>query len=220
MQLTKGVTVAGLDPKVARSLVRGCMHGPTYERNVAYRAKVDATSAVAGLQLLEAGGFVAHDEHDGNARWVTTTAGNALAMASFLKPITRARAEELLDAVRVRAAAYNADPLHFLRISRLRVFGSYLDQDAALLGDLDLAIEFLDLGGPQLSTADYAKRADDYARASGRRFPTVLDQLGWSRHEAMMLLRARSPYIHVAEEDVERLTDRWETVFEAPAPGS
>ena len=47
-------------------------------------------------------------------------------MASFLKPMPRARAEELLAGVLERTDTYNADDSRSLVITKIAVFGSYL----------------------------------------------------------------------------------------------
>ena len=39
--------------------------------------------------------------------------------------------------------------------------------------------------------------------------------LDWPRREVKWILRRRSAYINITREDVTRLTDRWETVYEA-----
>ena len=61
----------------------------------------------------------------GRAR--TTVRGNALAQASFSRPIGDATAERHLTQVVERAAAYNADPGYLLTVKEIAVFGSYLD---------------------------------------------------------------------------------------------
>lgn len=70
----------------------------------------------------------------------TTTRGNVLAQASFRRPITRVTAERHLKAVIQRVADYNADPKYLFYIEQIIVFGSYLNPDVSLLGDIDIAI--------------------------------------------------------------------------------
>ncbi len=217
MRLQRRVAVAGLDPELARSLARACQGDLRRVDVVAERAGVGTRSAGDALRRLEADGFVRCEDIGGDVRWSTTIAGNALAMASFNRPIRRVKAEALLAGVLERAAMFNADETHLLIISRLRVFGSYLDPEAGELGDLDLAVEFVDSAGDSLSVDEFARRALDYARASGRTFSTFILALDWPRREAEMILRNRSAYINITREDVDRLTDRQETVFETGA---
>ena len=81
------------------------------------------------MRAFEAAGYVepgglAHGA--GDDWWATTVKGNALANASFGKPISRATATRLLGQVIERARAYNADPAPLLTVTEIVVFGSYL----------------------------------------------------------------------------------------------
>ena len=112
------------------------------------RTGLDPDQAAGALQQLLEAGYLEHRAgHLPNDpdEWTTTTLrGSALAMASFAKPITRARADALLPGVLERAAAYDADDNKPFEIARLRLFGSYLDTTVDRLGDIDLALETID----------------------------------------------------------------------------
>ena len=119
-------------------------------------------------------GTLAHGA--GDNWWATTVKGNALANASFGKPISRATATRLLGQVIERARAYNADPARLLAVTEIVVFGSYLDPAVDPLGDLDLAVSTArrDTDGQR-----YVDKVLEYARASGRSFSAFHDRLFW-----------------------------------------
>lgn len=74
-----------------------------------------------------------------------TIKGNALANASFARPIRRTTTDQLVGELLDRVRHVNdASDLAF-RVRRLRVFGSYLRGDDAL-GDVDIAIDL----GPEV----------------------------------------------------------------------
>jgi len=82
------------------------------------------------MRAFEAAGFVERRDIEtaaGDDWWITTIKGNALAQASFGKPISRATAMRHLTQVIERARSYNADPARLLTIAEIAVFGSYLD---------------------------------------------------------------------------------------------
>ena len=115
MRLQRGVTVAGIEPGVARALARACLVDWTRTEYIAHVVKVDVAEADRLLHQLASDGYVMHQtrEYDGEPEvwWNTTLLGSGLAGgASFLKPINRAKAETLLAGVLDRAASYNADP--------------------------------------------------------------------------------------------------------------
>ena len=214
MRLQRGVPVGNVDAELARAVARTCHHRWSSAGDVAYRAKITPEEAARTLRQLEEAGFLErrdalHPLDAGTDEWTTTLAGGALTMASFLKPISRTRAEALLQGVLDRAAVYNVDVVKPFVITRLIVFGSYLHDDVAELGDLDLGVRLAERR-PDSASAE-AQLA--YARQSGRRFANFVDTIGWAQNELLQLLRNRSPYINVHTEDVSKITDRWEIVY-------
>lgn len=191
---------------VARAIVR---HFPS-----AKPSRVLPPELLAGvhpetvLEELAREGFLRADHVDaqGAVWWKATVQGNALAMASFGKPISRATAGRLATELVERARAYNADPSRLMYVERLRIFGSYLDTNVDPLGDLDVEIV---IGRRDPSP----EAAVAYSRASGRRFNTYLAELSWPRTELLQILRNRSAAINITEEDVAEITDTVEVVY-------
>lgn len=113
MRLQRGVAVAGIEPRLARELARACLRDWTHTERIAHLAKADVSETQRLLHQLESEGLVAHQTRkyggEPQVEWNTTLRGSALAGASFLQPITRAKAESLVAGVLDRAAAYNAD---------------------------------------------------------------------------------------------------------------
>lgn len=192
------------------------MHDWVFTERVAYVVKVEVAEAEQLLGRLETEGYVTHEiqEYDGEPGlvWITTLRGSALAGASFLKPITREKAETLLAEVLDRATAYNADPDKPVWIERISLFGSMLDEMATDFGDVDLHVVLMDR-----AEHDAAESALAYARASGRTFGNWIDRLSWGRTEAKQILRNRSGYLSIHVEDLSDVTDRMRVVFERPA---
>jgi predicted nucleotidyltransferase len=165
------------------------------------------------LRAFEAAGYLRQIDKKsavGDLRWITTVQGNALAQASFGKPISRATAERHLVQVIERAATYNADRSYLLTVKEIAVFGSYLDPDMDRLGDLDLAVTVV---RRETDGERHVDRVLEYARASGRSFGVFIEQLFWPSRELMMILKNRSPAISITREDIRELTDRFKTVY-------
>ena len=212
MRVSKSDTICGLAAPTARRLMRAYFNDRPVEvaRDI---LSVSQDAARDQLRAFEAAGYV---ERGGLARasaddwWVTTVNGNALANASFGKPISRATATRLLGQVIERARAYNADPARLLTVAQIVVFGSYLDPAADPLGDLDLAVSTVrrDTDGQR-----HVAKVLEYARASGRSFSAFHDRLFWPARELRMILKNRSGAISITDEDVRRLTERFEVVY-------
>jgi predicted nucleotidyltransferase len=211
MRVSKNDSICGLTAPTARQLMRAYYDERPIE--VACDLLGMGQDAVRDqMRAFETAGYI---ERTKLARadddwWVTTVKGNALANASFGKPISRATAARLLAEVVERARSYNADPARLLTITEMVVFGSYLDPAIDPLGDLDLAVSTVrrDTAGER-----YVDRVLEYARASGRSFSAFHDRLFWPARELRMILRNRSPAISITNEDIRKLTDRFEVVY-------
>jgi len=214
MRLQRGVAVAGLDPQHARLLAKACAVDWADAETVAARVGHPVDSVRSGLDALTAHEFLITEPAAWDPCqpwWRTTIAGSALAMASFLKPISRAKVERLLAGVLERASAYDADDEKPYMIGEIAVFGSYLNPEAVDFGDLDLAVKFAPRAGHRADSTELLA----YARASGRSFSTLIQELAFAEHELLRILRNRSGYINVHTEDITRFTEAFRVVYPA-----
>ena len=211
MRVSKSDTICGLAAPTARQLMRAYYDDRPVEVACVVLG-VNQDAARDQMRAFEAAGYVERSglAHARGDWWATTVKGNALANASFGKPVSRATATRLLGQVIDRARAYNADPSRLLTVTEIVAFGSYLDPAVGLLGDLDLAVSTVrrDTDGQR-----YVDKVLEYARASGRSFSTFPDRLFWPARELRMILKNRSPALSITDEDVRKLTDRFEVVY-------
>ncbi len=165
MRLAKTDIIAGLEAPVVRDLMRR-LRTPGDTDYLRSRLPGGVDAAAVAEQLFAEGFLELEKGHPaGQAWWITTTKGNALAMASFGKPITRPTADRLLGGLIERAAAWNTNDDRLISVEQLVVFGSYLDPAADRLGDLDIAAA-LARWPPGADRQDWVKRR--LARASQR----------------------------------------------------
>jgi len=208
MRVGKTDIIAGLPAGLARAIVRRFRGREMVAEAVADLLDGTAFELTAVFAQLEAAGYMEKVpvDSDGVTWWDTTIRGNALAMASFGKPISRKTADRLVAELLDRAQSYNADPAKPNFIDALRVFGSYLDPQIDPLGDVDIELTY----GRRITDP---KVLSDYARASGRSFGTYTDQLMWPLTELVQHLKKRSACINITVEDITRITDRSETIY-------
>ena len=212
MRLRRGDQIAGIPATDARALMRRFGDPQPESRIGSWIDTGIRTSTEIARTFQDAGYLRVSVVHDGQTYWETTIRGNALAQASFGRPITRATADRHLAGVIDRAKRFNADESHLVDITELIVFGSYLDPEVQHLGDLDLGVCFHsripDTTGP-------AGRSEilRYTEASGRHFRSLLAALSWPEREALLILRNRSAVINITTENVRNLTGRWEVVY-------
>ena len=208
MRVAKSDVIAGLPAELARAIVRRFRSREMVAEAVADLLTDTDFEPGAVLAQLEASGYVEkiQVDHQGDTWWATTIQGNALAMASFGKPISRKAADRLVAELLDRARAYNADPAKPNFIDALRVFGSYLDPQVHLLGDVDIELTY----GRRITDP---KMLSAYARSSGRSFNTYIDQLMWPLTELVQHLKKRSAFINITTEDITHITDRSKIIY-------
>lgn len=200
MRLTKKDVVAGMPATVARDLARlfyDGRHAEAAHLVVGDDGWADAVKAMSDAGFLRRAYETSRDEY-----WVTTTAGNALAQASFGRRISRKTADRLVAELVGRARAVNADRSLLISVRRLRIFGSYLREEVDQLGDVDVELVM----ARRIPSDEYVAAARAYADASGRTFGNYVQYLGWPERELRQKLRNRSTAINITTEDVDDLT--------------
>ena len=111
-----------------------------------------------------------------------------------------------------RTKAWNANPDRLVSIDEVIVFGSYLDPTIDRLGDVDIAVTLSNWPEHQPHEI-FNKRVRAYSRASGRTFPSFVDELLWPEKEAVQHLRGRSTALKITTEDIRNLTDKIRVVY-------
>ena len=130
-----------------------------------------------------------------------TEKGRRFGIAKATAPITRAKANELLQNLIERAKSINENPEFVFFVQRIEVFGSYLT-DKELLGDLDVGVKLDRRYKGRLFTQHNQQRIE-MAKSCGRSFNNSTDQLNWPYLEVILMLKARKRglSIHDINED-------------------
>ncbi|XVV05937.1 hypothetical protein ACQPW3_11315 [Actinosynnema sp. CA-248983] len=202
----------GLPAVQARELMQAFRISPRPVRVAAEILGIDTLSAKTVLtRFVEAGYLeIASQGADGKCWWFTTVQGNALAAASFAKPITRATAKRNLDGLLTRVRSYNADRSKPYSVTRVTVFGSYLDESQDRLGDLDVALEVV----RRAPHDDFIQRRNAITAAADRYFGTYVEQLLYPLRQLVLFLRDRKSAISLTSEDISQLTDRSSVAYD------
>ena len=119
--------------------------------------------------------------------------------ARLLPPISRKKADALLDGLLERIAAVNENPDLLRSVVEARVFGSYLDLSRDQLGDVDVAIHLE--RKPLPDGVDYVEASLARARLSGRSFQNVVEEAGYGETEVWLMLKRRKPYLSLHDYD-------------------
>lgn len=185
MRLQATDTIAGFPILAVRDALRTCSW--TSEPLLGARLGIPKTDALALLQVLLDHKLITPHPHDDGV-YAFTIAGNAFRLAHALKPIPRAKADQLVQDLLARVRLVNDSPDFLIRVDSVHAFGSYITASPTV-NDVDLIIDRSDKD----LTRDRAERALAHARRSGRHFSTFLDQLFWPDHQVVLFLKNRSP---------------------------
>lgn len=125
MRLSRDQLVEGLPAEQARELMRIFRREPGLTEDATKFLGLDEAHTAEVLERFAKTGYleVVRRDRDGTW-WFTTIQGNALANASFAKPITRATAQRHLDGFLERVRTYNADHVKPYTVTQVTVFGS------------------------------------------------------------------------------------------------
>jgi hypothetical protein len=201
MRVDRNETVAGVPLIKVRDLMRRmCKPNVPELMRVSREGVAECTGADITDALVEAGFLTVCHEPD-RAGYTITELGITLSCASFIKRISRAKANAIVKKMLCRAGAINANSDLIYRVAELRAFGSFIT-DAADLGDIDVAVDLQF----KMEKGDLIEANKARARRSGRNSMSVIERCSFGWHEVCRLLKARSPYISFQPmDDVKQL---------------
>jgi predicted nucleotidyltransferase len=185
MRLTPNELVAGVPARQLRDLFRYCHTSVSLEL-IAERLCVPKPKAAEVLKNLIAEGLV--EDGDKGGHDLTTKAG-AVANARFLKPIPRARADELVKELVARCREANANSAFTHYVRRMHVFGSY-NRDTPDLGDVDIIIETAKRPG----IGSVIEASEERARVAGRDM-SRWDNRYYGQSEVKRFVKGSSRYL-------------------------
>ena len=192
--------IAGLVAPAAREVMRRLsgrsMRWADFEELVAEAGAADPVVTCRELSEL---GLVERTEHSSEGDpWLTTTvAGTALGKARIGTPMTRAKADTILAGVLQRVQEVNADPDALWWVESVELFGSMNDPTKAVVGDVDLRV----LLRPRHDSETHFELTKAAAKASGRHFSTLIDELFYASLELQRRIRGRSNRVDIQFDD-------------------
>jgi DNA-binding PadR family transcriptional regulator len=215
MILTKGQMIAGFPAITIRNLIREIRGYSVATEYVQDRLGISGKQAEDLVEKLVKEGYLSLDErgrHGDEKYYEVTSLGNGLANASAASPISREKADQILEELFQRAEAINADRSFTWGVKALIVFGSYMDPSKEKLGDVDVAMD-LDRK-PGLTPEDDEAQTRRDARA-GKQFSSYFEQIAWQQIKIHKALKAgkRGLSLHSAQQDREILEKTPTKVF-------
>ncbi len=145
MRLNRRSSLAGHPIKRVRDFLR---ENSEWRNNALARFfEVGPSEAKEINDVLVSEGFATTTTDKWGTLYAITLNGGSLSSAKLLKPINRAKADELIKELLARVEAVNADPELLETVTRVSAFGSYIT-DRPDLGDIDLVVDRIRRGPP------------------------------------------------------------------------
>lgn len=161
MRIEKGQLIAGYPAVRIRNMFRR-LFNVVQEGNVVHLLGVSKTRAKHVLKELVQAGFLKPDP-----RWKgcygTTPLSDRLSCASATPLLPREKADRMLEELKIRALEVNRNLDYTWRVSKLVVFGSYLDKSKDKIGDLDVMVELAHKSGHTYGSDDEKTQNDPKA---------------------------------------------------------
>jgi predicted nucleotidyltransferase len=179
MRIDHEEVIAGLPALIVRSFMR------SFENEVSFEwaqetLELSKRKTRTVLNTLREEGFLEVAEVRGKEYFRKTIKGNALAMASTRKPISREKALELLREFMDRCVAVRSEEKYLYYPSKILLFGS-LATGAASVNDIDIVLEL----SPKNEDKDKHMAAcavlADAAERNGKRFRGIIERLFWAQ---------------------------------------
>ncbi|MVM40955.1 hypothetical protein GO730_30125 [Spirosoma sp. HMF3257] len=127
--------------------------------------------------------------------------GRSLALARAIPPITRQKADCIVQEFMGRVEEINSNEKYVYKVKKVLLFGSYIRPNATELNDVDIAVELT----PKFNDPDVLrKKGAEYTRiaiANGRRFNGWFEQLAFPQTDVKTFLRNKSRYISLHSTD-------------------
>ncbi len=175
------------------------------------------------LSALLAGGYITEREaqNEADRRWSLTPKGIEVRNATALRPIPRQKAFQVLEGVLVRARRLHEESYWLWEVEELVVFGSYLDPERELLGDIDIGYRLT----PKEALKERHHELEEERRKVLEGQPRYRSYLDWLCSPEIevrrMLLQGtsgrRNPYLaHHALEEVQRMGCPFRLLYAKP----
>lgn len=196
MYLAPKSQLYGLPARAIRDFLRHVGLGTFDDATLRVRLKLTPADANSLLRAMLADDLIDRAlPMRGVPMYGITVKGGQLASAFFAPQIPRARGEQLLAGVLVRAADLETQRPFAFRVVKVALFGSMLG-DEPLVSDVDLAVELMSpFEGEEWE--DIHRKRVEVAEQRGKQFRTRFQSVVWPRREIVEFLRGGNRYISI-----------------------
>ncbi len=184
---------------------RNHLWGIEYVESALKISREDAQTLIEELLRRD---LIEYDTSFGDMKLQNTVNGNALALASAAKPVTRKTADKNFKSFMERVETINTGSYYLYKVTKIILFGSYLT-DAPKVSDIDLAVELVRKEDDADRWQILREERIYEAKQEGKPFTNFLDEYSWPETEVWKFLKSRSRVlsIHSIYDSIVETTD-------------
>ena len=176
------------------------------QRYRTYIFTLDKVCNYFNIHSSEAKGFISELSErefivDSSDCYKTTLKGETLRIARCVPPIKRDKADKIVSDLMQRVEEINNNDYYLYSVSKILLFGSYIQENAADFGDIDIAFE---LERKVEDTDEFEKLNSEFidkAINEGKYFSSFFEELSYSETVVISKLKNRNRYISLHRDD-------------------
>lgn len=193
MNIDRNAIIAGIPIITVRNFLRDFRRYGSFSLQAMIKHfSLEPQSCAYLLKELIACGYI---EENSLNKYEVTVKGNALAQTKFVSRMNKAKADKIFGDFMKRVEKINEDDSYVYRVSKLILFGSYLNSAANDYGDIDIAYELKPKMCYFKTFNEVCQSIIDNAKENGKRFYSYLDEICYPETLVLQYLKSRSPYI-------------------------
>jgi predicted nucleotidyltransferase len=205
MRIDPKASIRGVPVLQLRKLVRALNSRLSWDlETIQAVLSVTPREAEHMLSALEAADLARPRRRKGSKTWTTTARAQAFASATAAKHITRQTAKRALAEFLDRVGRVNSDDRFLAKVTRVILFGSYLQSDINRPSDVDIAIQLEPKEKERKILRQLNYRRVAQLERKSHRFAGILDRELWWRSETFRFLKGRSRSMSVLDYKRER----------------
>lgn len=111
-------------------------------------------------------------------KYQLTIKGQALCVARYTNPLNKEKADKLFKKFMERVEEINSNEFYLYRVSKIVLFGSYIDPEKTDYSDIDIAFELSRKAKSHEEFMEMDEQKIKEVELAGKSFPSFFDQIG------------------------------------------
>jgi hypothetical protein len=145
------------------------------------------------IDVLLSEGYIETAKKKG--KYQLTIKGQALCVARYTNPLNKEKADKLFKEFMERVEEINSNKFYLYRVSKIVLFGSYIDPEKTDYSDIDIAFELSRKAKSHEEFMEMDEQRIKEAELAGKSFPSFFDQIGYTERVVLLKMKNKCRYI-------------------------